>query len=204
MYPSINWLKIFIQAFSSATWLTTANLLTFTVVVPISGYLTRCFKTKQLFVFADLVFLIAVWGASLVPNLGMLIFWRILQAVGTEVALPFIFHYVAFITPASMMVLMMGIAIFSVAAIVPVLTFFNGIGSLQNIPTKEMKVKFDYYGWLLIGISLICFVLGLENLSNSLTLGVIMITISVSSLLAFQFRTKKQTHPLFLFSLFKI
>jgi len=77
-----------LQGFSLYTWVTTAYLLTSTVMVPIYGKLSDLFGRKPIFIFGLIIFLIgsALSGAS--QSMIELIAFRAFQGLGAAALLP--------------------------------------------------------------------------------------------------------------------
>jgi EmrB/QacA subfamily drug resistance transporter len=77
-----------LQGFDRYTWVSTAYLLTSTVMVPIYGKLSDLFGRKPLFLFGIVVFLIgsALSGAS--QSMNELIAFRALQGIGAGALMP--------------------------------------------------------------------------------------------------------------------
>src|SRR6266702_4476422 len=77
-----------LQGFDRYTWVSTAYLLTSTVMVPIYGKLSDMFGRKPIFLFGIVVFLIgsALSGAS--QSMNELIAFRALQGIGAGALMP--------------------------------------------------------------------------------------------------------------------
>src|SRR5438874_4544941 len=77
-----------LQGFDRYTWVSTAYLLTSTVMVPIYGKLSDLFGRKPIFLFGVVVFLIgsALSGAS--QSMDQLIAFRALQGIGAGALMP--------------------------------------------------------------------------------------------------------------------
>src|SRR5438034_7915730 len=77
-----------LQGFNRYTWVTTAYLLTSTVMVPIYGKLSDLFGRKPIFLFGVVVFLIgsALSGAS--QSMNELIAFRAFQGLGAAALIP--------------------------------------------------------------------------------------------------------------------
>src|SRR6266702_4467160 len=77
-----------LQGFDRYTWVSTAYLLTSTVMVPIYGKLSDLFGRKPIFLFGVVVFLIgsALSGAS--QSMNELIAFRALQGIGAGALMP--------------------------------------------------------------------------------------------------------------------
>ena len=75
-------------------WVTTANLLTVAISIPLSAYLIRNVSEKNLFVSSNLFFLLGVILDSIAGNFELLLAGRILQGIGTGLALPLAMHII--------------------------------------------------------------------------------------------------------------
>ena len=94
---------------ATVQWLTTAYLLVLAAVVPVSGFLNRRFKTKHVFCFA-----MAFYSAGIVCGMTAQVFpalllGRVLEGIGTGVALPLMFNIITEQAPQERLGLMMGI-----------------------------------------------------------------------------------------------
>jgi DHA2 family lincomycin resistance protein-like MFS transporter len=69
-------------------WLTTAFLLTTSVVIPVTGFLLQRLNTRPVFVWAMSLFSLGTLVATLAPNLEVLVVARIIQASGTAIMMP--------------------------------------------------------------------------------------------------------------------
>ncbi len=94
---------------SLVQWMTTICLLTISLTVPLSAYLKRRFKTKHLFVFANLTFTCGLLIDILAPNFGLLLLGRLVQGIGTGVALPLMFNIILDWVPQNRVGTMMGV-----------------------------------------------------------------------------------------------
>lgn len=84
---------------STVQWVTTGYLLTMGIVIPVSALLIQRFSTRQLFV-ASLLFSIA--GAivsGIAPTISVLLLGRVIQAIGTGLLIPLMFHTALIIFP---------------------------------------------------------------------------------------------------------
>ena len=80
-------------------WLTTAFLLTVSVVIPITGFLLQRMNTRPIFICAMLLFTLGTLIATLAPNLEVLILARIIQASGTAIMVPLLMTTVMTLSP---------------------------------------------------------------------------------------------------------
>src|SRR5580692_5906411 len=80
-------------------WLTTAFLLTVSVVIPVTGFLLQRMNTRPIFVLAMSLFTLGTLIATLASNLGVLILARIIQASGTAIMMPLLMTTVMTLAP---------------------------------------------------------------------------------------------------------
>ena len=84
---------------SAAQWLTTAFLLTMAVVIPITGFLLQRINTRPIFILAMSVFSVGTAICAISPGLELLVFGRIIQAVGTAIMMPLLMTTVMTLVP---------------------------------------------------------------------------------------------------------
>jgi DHA2 family lincomycin resistance protein-like MFS transporter len=80
-------------------WLTTAFLLTVSVVIPVTGFLLQRMNTRSVFVCAMSLFTLGTLIATLASNLEVLILARVIQASGTAIMLPLLMTTVMTLAP---------------------------------------------------------------------------------------------------------
>jgi MFS transporter, DHA2 family, lincomycin resistance protein len=80
-------------------WLTTAFLLTMSVVIPVTGFLLQRLNTRPMFVWAMSLFSLGTLIATLAPNLPVLVIARIVQASGTAIMMPLLMTTVMTLAP---------------------------------------------------------------------------------------------------------
>jgi DHA2 family lincomycin resistance protein-like MFS transporter len=80
-------------------WLTTAFLLTVSVVIPVTGFLLQRMNTRPIFVWAMSLFTLGTFIAALASNLEMLILARVIQASGTAIMVPLLMTTVMTLAP---------------------------------------------------------------------------------------------------------
>jgi DHA2 family lincomycin resistance protein-like MFS transporter len=83
----------------AAQWLTTAFLLTVSVVIPVTGFLLQRMNTRPIFVWAMSLFTLGTLIATVASNLQVLVLARIIQASGTAIMLPLLMTTVMTLTP---------------------------------------------------------------------------------------------------------
>ena len=162
---------------STVQWITTGYLLVLAIIIPASSYLKKRFTTKSLFVTAVCLFIIGTVMAAAAPVFPVLLAGRLIQGVGTGIALPMMFNIVLEQVPEDRLGLMMGIAslitamapavglslggvivswfgwrmIFVVLLPLLVLSFIFGVTSIRQV-TETKKISFQVVDYLLIAV----------------------------------------------------
>ncbi len=93
---------------SAAQWLTTAFLLTMAVVIPVTGFLIQRINTRPIFILAMSLFSAGTLIAAIATGLPVLIFARVVQAVGTAIMMPLLMTTVMTLVPPAARGKMMG------------------------------------------------------------------------------------------------
>lgn len=93
---------------STVQWMTTIYLLIVAIIVPLSANLKRSFATRKLFLAANLLFITGVVLDLIAPNFAILLIGRVVQGLGTGIALPLMFNIILEQVPAEKIGLMMG------------------------------------------------------------------------------------------------
>ena len=106
-FPTL--MKEFSISTELVSWLTTIYLLVLAIVVPLSALLKSNFKTKHLFIVANLCFLGGVIIDIISPNFYLLLLGRAIQGLGTGIALPLMFNIIMEQVPLAKRGLMMGL-----------------------------------------------------------------------------------------------
>jgi DHA2 family lincomycin resistance protein-like MFS transporter len=84
---------------TAAQWLTTAFLLTMAVVIPITGFLLQRINTRPIYILAMSIFSAGTLICALSPGLELLVFGRVIQAVGTAIMMPLLMTTVMTLVP---------------------------------------------------------------------------------------------------------
>lgn len=168
---------------STVQWITTGYLLILASVIPISSFLKKQFTTKSLFLTAISLFIIGTVLCAIAPTFSLLLLGRIIQAVGTGIALPLMFNIVLEQVPLDKLGLMMGVASLITAmapavgpslggmiintfgwrmifiALLPLLiiAFFMGLFSIRQVKPTE-KMEFDWFGYVFLAIGFVSFI----------------------------------------------
>ncbi|MDS0526011.1 DHA2 family efflux MFS transporter permease subunit [Clostridium sp. SHJSY1] len=90
-------------------WLTTGYLLTLAILIPISPVLLKNFRTKRLFQTACTIFIVGTLFCTFSWNFSILLLGRIIQAVGTSIALPLMTNIILEQAPSEQRGYLMGI-----------------------------------------------------------------------------------------------
>lgn len=141
---------------STVQWMTTLYLLIVACIVPISSYLKRRFRLRQLFVTANLLFIAGIVIDGLAPTFNWLLIGRAVQGVGTGIALPLMFNIILEQVPLSRIGLMTGIGTL-VTAIGPAIGPTYGGILVTNL-------NWRYIFWFLVPCLIISLFVGLKTI----------------------------------------
>ena len=209
---------------STVQWITTGYLLVLALVITMSSYLKRNCSQRTLFLIAIGCFIGATVACFVAPNFPMLMIGRMVQGVGTGIALPLMFNIILSEAPREKMGSFMGIGMLITAvapAVGPVLggfvvdTFGWRYIFLSLLPllllslvigcrlikrsTPTERSRFHIFDYLLIVVGYTTFILAMVQASSA---G--WVSISVISLLAvaavamawFVRQARREDHPL--------
>ncbi len=143
---------------STVQWMTTIYLLVVASVVPLSAYLKRSFKTKSVFLAANLLFILGVLIDTVAPSFGMLLFGRVIQGIGVGTALPLMFNIILDQVPMSKIGAMMGVGTLITAVAPAVGPTFGGLVA------SSLGWRFIFI--LLIPLLLISLALGVTSIEQ--------------------------------------
>jgi len=147
---------------SDVQWLTTGYLLVLGILVPVSALLLQWFTTRQLFVTSLLFSIIGSIVAAIAPNFEILLFARVIQAIGTALLLPLMTNTILVIFPPNKRgaaMGMMGLVIMFAPAVGPT---FSGL--------IVDKLSWHWIFWISTVLLLFALVLGLFFLRNVSTI----------------------------------
>ncbi len=131
---------------STVQWITTGYLLVLALVITMSSYLKRNFSQRTQFLVAITCFISATLACFAAPSFAILMIGRMVQGVGTGIALPLMFNIIMSEAPKEKIGTFMGIGML-VTAIAPAVGPVLG-GSIV-----------DLFGWRYIFLSLMPFLL---------------------------------------------
>lgn len=209
---------------SAVQWLTTGYLLVLALVIPTSSFLKRSFKTKSLFVISNLFFILGTVAAMLAPSFAIILLGRLIQGIGTGIALPLMFNIIVEQVPISKTGTVMGFAnliiaiapavgptmggfivkmfgwrvIFMVLLPLLVISLILGMTSITQKSAIE-HLKFDFISWIILAIAFSSLVFATNQASISGWLDwrvIVLLLVSVLAILGFYKYSKKPHHPL--------
>lgn len=204
---------------STVQWITTGYLLVLAIIIPASSYLKKRFKMKALFVTAVCLFILGTVMAAAAPVFPVLLGGRLIQGVGTGIALPMMFNIVLEQVPENRLGLMMGIATLITAiapavgpslggvivsyfgwrmifvALLPllILSFLFGVISMRQV-TETGRVSFQIIDYLLLAAGFACFIFATSMASEAGWTSVRVIVLFLVSVLAIVVFYRRSIH----------
>jgi MFS transporter, DHA2 family, lincomycin resistance protein len=143
---------------SVGQWLTAGFLLTMSVVIPVTGFLIRRYRTRTLFGAAMGLFSTGTLLAALAPGFPVLLAARVVQASGTAIMMPLLMTTVMTLVPPARRGVMMG-NISIVIAVAP------AIGpAVSGLVLSVLGWRFLF--WLVLPIALLSLAVGLQRISD--------------------------------------
>ena len=216
---------------STVQWMTTAYLLVLAAIVPTSSFLNRRFRTKRVFIAAMCFYIAGILCGFTAQSFPMLLVGRVLEGVGTGIALPLMFNIITEQAPQDCMGTMMGVgslvtamapavgpsvggwlaenfgwrAIFAALLPILVVSFVLGICSIRQ-SHEVSNEKFDVPGWLSIAMSFMALVFAVDlgaglGWTSAATLG--LFAAFVVFLILFVLRERSCEQPLIHLSIFE-
>ncbi|SDB06500.1 DHA2 family efflux MFS transporter permease subunit [Eubacterium oxidoreducens] len=131
---------------STVQWITTGYLLVLATIVPTSSFLNKKFKMKQLFLLAVILFIAGTLLSALAPSFIFLLLGRLIQGVGTGLALPLMYNIILQQTPYDKLGMMMGVGM-----------MITGVAPAIGPTVGGLMV--ETYGWRTIFIVLLPFLI---------------------------------------------
>lgn len=209
---------------SLVQWLTTGYLLILSLIIPTSSFLKRHFKTKALFITSNLLFTLGTLLAMCAPNFWFILLGRLVQGIGTGIALPLMFNIIVERVVPSEIGTVMGFAnliiaiapavgptmggfivktfgwriIFAVLLPLLVISLILGAKSIEQVSSLE-KLKFNWLNWIMLAISFSCLIFATNDASTYgwLSFHVLsLMAISIIAIIAFYAHSQKCDEPL--------
>uniref|UniRef100_A5WFH1 Drug resistance transporter, EmrB/QacA subfamily n=1 Tax=Psychrobacter sp. (strain PRwf-1) TaxID=349106 RepID=A5WFH1_PSYWF len=94
---------------STVQWITTGYLLTMGILIPVTALLIQWLTTRQLFISSVLFSIAGVVLSGLASTFNVLLLGRVIQAIGTGLLIPLMFHTVLIIFPVHKRGVIMGV-----------------------------------------------------------------------------------------------
>ncbi len=211
------------------SWMTSIYLLAISIIVPISAILKSSYKTKNLFLTANVLFLLGLIVDAIAPSFVFLLLGRVIQGIATGIALPLMFNIILEQVPKSKIGTMMGVGNLITGAapalgptfggivinnlgwrwvfylLIPfiIISLLLGLWGIQR-KSELVKQKIDVPSFLLIAIFFSGAIYGFSNLSSGNILEIVLplIFVVIAAILLVK-RTKKLEHPLLKLDLLK-
>ena len=225
-FPTL--MKEFNVTTSTVQWMTTIYLLVVAIIVPLSSFLKKNFKTKSLFLCANLLFILGLVIDAIAPTFSILLLGRTIQGLGTGIALPLMFNIILENVPTSKIGLMMGIGtlitavapavgptfgglvisglgwryIFVILIPILIISFFLGIKNIEQ-KSQIQKTAFDLLSLIYLIFTFAGLIYGFSNMSNFNLLIALSFIIGILGLIGFVTRSRKIEHPLINISILK-
>lgn len=192
-------------------WVTTGYLLAIAIIVPLSAYFIRNFSSRTLFIVSNILFFMGIIIDSFAGALPILLTGRVLQGLGTGIALPLMFHIILTKSPMEKRGVMMGIGTMTTSIapaigptyggilmgtlgwraifwfLIPLALVSFGLG-LYAMPKEHVErfEKFNLGAFVFLGVGLSSLLLAIEQLSISWFIG------SLIALIVFYYLNKRR------------
>jgi len=218
-FPTL--MKEFSVTTSTVQWMTTIYLLVVAIVVPLSSFFKKNFRTKSLFITANLLFIIGVAIDAVAPVFPILLLGRVVQGFGTGIALPLMFNIILENVPESKIGLMMGIGtlitavapaigptfgglvvnalgwryIFVILLPILIISFFLGIKNIEQ-KSQIQRSQFDLGSLCSLVLTFGGFIYGFSNMSQMNIVVIVAFVIGIFGIIGFIDRSNKAESPL--------
>ena len=218
-FPTL--MKEFSVTTSTVQWMTTIYLLVVAIVVPLSSFFKKNFRTKHLFIVSNLLFILGVIVDAVAPAFSILLLGRVIQGLGTGIALPLMFNIILENVPEEKIGLMMGIGtlitavapaigptfgglivtslgwryIFVILLPILIVSFLLGIKNIEQ-KSQIQKSKFDLLSLFTLILTFGGLIFGFSNMSQFQPSVVIAFVIGILGLIGFVIRSNKIDNPI--------
>ncbi len=209
---------------STVQWITTGYLLILALVITMSSYLKRNCSQRTLFLIAILSFIIATLACFAAPSFTVLMIGRMVQGVGTGIALPLMYNIILGEAPKEQIGTFMGVGMLVTAvapAVGPVLGGFIvdmfgwryiflslmpllllslliGCKLIQRSAPTE-RSRFHLFDYALIVVGYTTFILAMVQASSAGWVSVTVISLLAVAAVAltwFVRQARRESHPL--------
>ncbi len=209
---------------STVQWITTGYLLVLALVITMSSYLKRNCSQRKLFLVAILSFIFATLACFAAPSFIILMIGRMVQGVGTGIALPLMYNIILGEAPKEKMGTFMGVGILVTAvapavgpvlggfivdmfgwryifmSLMPFLLLSLVIGCKlikPSVPTEHSRFHLLDYALIVVGYT--TFILSMVQASSAGWVSVTVISLLVVAALSlawFVRQSRRESHPL--------
>lgn len=153
-----NLMEVFQINAATAQWLTTGYLLTLGILMPFTGLLLQMYTTRQLFIVSTAGLTAGTFLAAVSLNFEMLMFARVIQAIGMGLLLPLMFNTLLVIFPPEKRGAAMGYMGL-------VLSFAPALGpAISGMIIQYLSWHFIF--WILLPLIVIGMLFGMKYLEN--------------------------------------
>ena len=212
--------RYFSTSLNSIQWVTTAYLLSVTIMITTSAYLNKRYNTRYLWLASLIFFATGTLVGGLASNLPVLLIGRVLEGLAAGISMPLMFNLIVQLVPRSKIGVWMGIgsmvvslapsfgptyggalidtlgwrSIFFILLIVPIISLLLGWRTIDNSEETQANVSFDVLAFGLLSVSLITALILINQLENG-TVNILLLGVTIVSLTGFVIRslTSKQT-----------
>ncbi len=209
---------------STVQWITTGYLLVLALVITMSSYLKRNCSQRTLFLTAILSFILATLACFSAPSFAVLMLGRMVQGVGTGIALPLMYNIILGEAPKEKIGTFMGVGMLVTAvapavgpvlggfivdmfgwryiflSLLPLLLLSLVVGCKlikRSVPSERSHFHLFDYALIVVGYS--TFILALVQASSAGWVSVAVISLLVVaavSLTWFVKQSRREPHPL--------
>jgi len=213
---------------SYVQWMTTIYLLAVSAIIPLSAFFKRSFRLKRLFLTANLLFLTGILLDVMANNFPLLLIGRVIQGIGTGIALPLMFNIILERVPQKKIGMMMGIGTLITAIapaigptfggivafnlgwryififLIPILliSLFLGLTSIEQ-KSEIQREKINIIDIIMIIVAFSGLILGINKISENIVLAIASSIIGIFCLLSLIYRSNKSDSPIIHFKIFK-
>ncbi len=209
---------------NTVQWITTGYLLVLALVITMSSYLKRNFSQRTQFIVAITCFISATLACCVAPSFAVLMIGRMVQGVGTGIALPLMFNIIMSEAPKEKIGTFMGVGMLVTAiapavgpllggsivdmfgwryiflSLMPFLLLSTVIGCrLIKGGAPQDRSHFHVFDYSLIVVGYTCFILAMVQASTAGWVSVEVLSLLAIAVIAlgwFVHQAKKEVHPL--------
>ena len=209
---------------STVQWITTGYLLVLALVITMSSYLKRNCSQRTLFLIAILSFICATLACFAAPSFTVLMIGRMVQGVGTGIALPLMYNIILGEAPKERIGTFMGVGMLVTAvapavgpvlggfivdmfgwryiflSLMPLLLLSLVIGCKligRSVPSE--RSRFHLFDYALIVVGYTTFILAMVQASSAGWVSVVVISLLLVAVVAlgwFVRQSRREPHPL--------